>query len=281
VLRAEPSLRVLGPADVEAVTALLARNPVVNVFADYRVRSTGLDPRALGAEVWGFYDRGRLVSVCHAGANLVPAEATEEALASFADHAAERGRRCASVVGPAAAVAALWDRLRDRWDPPRETRWTQPHLEIRTSPGVAPDPGVRALRADEVDIVYPACVRFYTEELGVSPEAGGGRHLYRARIAQLVARGWAFARVEDGEVVFKAEVAAATPHACQVQGVYVAPERRGRGLGAAGMAAVVELARRQVAPVVSLYVNDHNVAARRAYQRVGFRQTEVFSTVMF
>ncbi len=281
MLRAEPSLRVLGPADVDTVTALLSRNPVVNVFADYRVRSTRLDPRALGAEVWGFYEQGRLVSLCHAGANLVPAEATEEALAFFAEHAVARGRRCASVVGPAVAVGALWDRLRDHWDAPRETRWAQPHLEIHGAPAVAADPAVRVLRPDEVDTVYPACVRFYTEELGVSPEAGGGRHLYRARIAQLVARGWAFARVEDGEVVFKAEIAAATPYACQVQGVYVAPEHRGRGVAAAGMAAVVELARRHVAPVVSLYVNDHNVAARRAYQRVGFRQTEVFSTVMF
>ena len=33
------------------------------------------------------------------------------------------------------------------------------------------------------------------------------------------------------------------------------------------------LVRRDVAPVVSLYVNDCNVAARRAYERVGFRQT--------
>jgi predicted GNAT family acetyltransferase len=281
VLRTDSGLHVLGPADVDSVTTLLSRNPVVNVFADYRVRSTGLDPRALGAEVWGYYDRGRLVSLCHAGANLVPAEATEEALAGFAERAVDRGRRCASVVGPAAAVGPLWERLRDHWSRPREMRWAQPHLEIRRAPAVAPDPAVRVLRPDEVDTVYPACVRFYTEELGVSPEAGGGRHLYRARIAQLVARGWAFARVEDGEVVFKAEVAAATPYACQVQGVYVAPSHRGRGLGSAGMAAVVELAQRRVAPVVSLYVNEHNIAARRAYRRVGFRQTEVFSTLMF
>jgi predicted GNAT family acetyltransferase len=281
VLRAEPSLRVLGPADVDTVTTLLSRNPVVNVFADYRVRSTGLDPRALGGEVWGFYDRGHLVSLCHAGANLVPAEATDEALAGFAERAVDRGRRCASVVGPAAAVGPLWERLQQHWTRPREMRWSQPHLEIHGPPAVAPDPAVRALRPDEVDTVYPACVRFYTEELGVSPETGGGRHLYRARIAQLVARGWAFARIEDGEVVFKAEIAAATPYACQVQGVYVAPERRGRGVAAAGMAAVVDLARRRVAPVVSLYVNEHNIAARRAYRRVGFRQTEVFSTLMF
>ena len=36
-----------------------------------------------------------------------------------------------------------------------------------------------------------------------------------------------------------------------------------------------------VAPVVSLYVNEHNEPARRAYARVGFTQTAEFTTVMF
>jgi predicted GNAT family acetyltransferase len=47
------------------------------------------------------------------------------------------------------------------------------------------------------------------------------------------------------------------------------------------MAAVVAYALRDIAPVVSLYVNEHNVPARRAYERAGFRRTATFSTVMF
>jgi predicted GNAT family acetyltransferase len=33
--------------------------------------------------------------------------------------------------------------------------------------------------------------------------------------------------------------------------------------------------------VVSLYVNQHNVAARRAYARAGFQQSGTFTTIMF
>jgi len=47
------------------------------------------------------------------------------------------------------------------------------------------------------------------------------------------------------------------------------------------MAAVVAMALREIAPVVSLYVNKHNVPARRAYEAVGFEQTDVFATIMF
>ncbi len=121
----------------------------------------------------------------------------------------------------------------------------------------------------------------YTEEVGVSPELAGGADLYRTRVLQLVNRGWSFARFDEGRLVFKAEVACATPAAAQVQGVWVAPDRRGEGLATSGMAAVVELVRREVAPVVSLYVNEFNEPARRAYRRVGFTESARFTTIMF
>jgi len=121
----------------------------------------------------------------------------------------------------------------------------------------------------------------FTEEVGVSPLIGDGGAAYRARVAELIRAGRAFARIEDGRVIFKAEVGAATSQACQVQGVWVRPEFRGRGLAAPGMAAVVTEARRAIAPVVSLYVNDFNAPARAAYQRTGFRQVGEFMSVLF
>jgi predicted GNAT family acetyltransferase len=47
------------------------------------------------------------------------------------------------------------------------------------------------------------------------------------------------------------------------------------------MAAVVTEARRAIAPVVSLYVNNFNAPARAAYQRAGFRQVGEFMSVLF
>ena len=47
------------------------------------------------------------------------------------------------------------------------------------------------------------------------------------------------------------------------------------------MAAVVEAVRQDIAPTVSLYVNEWNLAARRVYEKVGFVETTQFSTVMF
>ncbi len=275
------SVRVLGPGDVPAALAVIRRDPVTNVFVDYRTRITQLDRRWLGGEMWGFYDDDALVSLCHVGANMVPVNATPAACEAFVEQALRWSPRCSTVVGPHDAVAALWAGLEGHWPRPRDLRWDQPHL-VATRPARWPrDRAVRRTRKDQIDALYPACVAMYTEEVGISPEIDGGRDLYRARVRQLVSRGWSFSRIEDGRVLFKAEVACSTPFACQIQGVYVDPEVRGEGLASAGMATVVDICLREIAPAVSLYVNAHNLAARRAYARVGFEQAGTFSTLMF
>ena len=69
----------------------------------------------------------------------------------------------------------------------------------------------------------------YTEEVGVSPLADDGGRGYRRRVAELVRGRRAYARFVDGEVVFKAELAVVTRRTAQIQGVWVAPQWRGRG----------------------------------------------------
>jgi predicted GNAT family acetyltransferase len=275
------SLRLLDNRDRDEVVELCDRDPVVNVFISSRVREAGLDPARLGGQLWGYQSGGRLASLCYAGANLVPVAATPPAISAFAGRARLLGRRCSSIVGPAQDVLSLWEMLRPYWGRPREIRPTQPVMAISGPPQVVPDARVRRVRPDELDILLPASVAMFTEEVGVSPVGADGGSAYRARVNELIGLGRAFARIEDGQVVFKAEIGSVTPLACQVQGVWVRPELRGRGLAEAGMAAVVEEALRNVAPVVSLYVNDFNRPARAAYRRVGFTDTATFASVLF
>lgn len=286
VLTTTSGLRLLGPPDLQPVQELLQRDPVTNVFVDHRVRLTRLDPRWLGGEMWGYVDAGELVAICHSAANLVPVmfpelERTDAALEAFVNRAQAQGRQCSSIVGRADAVGQLWAGIRGSWELPRMVRQSQPFLTIDREPDLAGDPTVRRVREDEFEIIYPACVEMFTEEVGISPEIGGGRDLYRTRIRQMVSKGYAFARIEDGEVVFKAEIGSVTPYACQVQGVWVHPARRGEGHAAPGMAALVKQALVDIAPVVTLYVNEHNIAAQRAYERIGMTRRCTFSTILF
>lgn len=276
--------RLLDEKDYPAVRSLLAADPVGSCMVAARVELAGLDPWRLGGELWGTDGRrrvGRLQGLCFAGPNLIPLRGNSAALRSFADRALRRPRACSSLVGPAEEVLGLWDELADEWGPAREVRPDQPLMALDDDPVVSPDPAVRQVRPEEIDVYYPAAVAMFREEVGIDPRLGDGGAGYRARVTELVAAGRAFARFERGEVVFKAEIGAMSETVGQIQGVWVNPRHRGRGFGAAGTAAVADHLMRGLGRVASLYVNSFNAPAIAAYRRAGFRQVGRYATVLF
>lgn len=256
----------------------LDADPIAACMVASRVELAGVDSWRLGGELWGM--GSRLEGLCFAGANLVPLRGSRPTLRAFADRARRRGRACSSLVGRAELVLPLWSDLEQDWAPAREIRPEQPLMVLPTRASTRPDPMVRQVHPHELDRYLPAAVAMFTEEVGVDPRLGDGGVGYRARVAEQIASGRAFARFEDGEVVFKAEIGALSSRVGQIQGVWVHPDRRGHGVAAAGTAAVVD---RLVAMdrVASLYVNAYNVPARATYTRIGFTQIASFATVLF
>jgi predicted GNAT family acetyltransferase len=276
--------RVLDADDEAAVRDLLAIDPVGACMLAGRIETHGTATTSLGAPLWGLSTGRRLDAVCLVGSNLIPFArpgVEREAAAAFAERARRVGRRCSTIVGAAASVLPLWELLSPWWGPAREVRARQPLLAIEGPALLPAEPRVRPVRPAELDTLMPAAVAMFTEEVGVSPLRVDGGAAYRARVADLVRAGQSLAWIEDGRVLFKADVGAVSRAACQLQGVWVAPEFRGQGIGQRGTAAVVEYARTAIAPVVSLYVNDFNSAARAAYDRVGFRQVGTYASVLF
>lgn len=277
------SVRVLGPSDLEAAVELCAVDPVQHAFVSSRI-VPGLLGEAGPAEVWGYEDDGELLSLCWVGANMVPVEAHGEAADAFAAKARRTTRRSSSIFGPRDDVLRIWGGLERAWGPAREVRRDQPVMAC-SEPEVAPDPQVRRTRMTELDVLFPASVAMFTEEIGYSPIGIDGGRGYRAGVADMVGLGRSFVRIEpddhgDPEVVFKAELGAVTGAVAQIQGVWVAPHRRGQGLAAPGVAAVVAAVARDLEARSSLYVNDYNTRALRVYREVGFRQVGTFATVL-
>ncbi|OBH15201.1 GNAT family N-acetyltransferase [Mycolicibacter terrae] len=269
--------RVSVVRDAAAVWRVLDADPVGSCMVAARVADHGVDPRSIGGELWT--RGGADESLCYAGANLIPLRGAPADLTAFADKAVSSIRRCSSLVGRAEYVLPMWQRLADVWGPARDVRESQPLMALSTMPGCPIDPEVRQVRPDELDAYLVAAVDMFIGEVGVDPRVGDGGRAYRRRVANLIAAGRAWARFERGEVVFKAEVGSQSPTVGQIQGVWVHPERRGRGLGSGGtamLAAVIVGTGR----IASLYVNDFNAVARAAYERVGFTQAGTFATVL-
>jgi uncharacterized protein len=274
-------VRRLGEGDRCSVERLLDLDPFAAAPVAERVAEQSLSSLRGDGRILGYGSRRHLDALCWVGSNLIPVLATPEAVAAFADMLVSEDRTCSSIVGRADAVLELWNQLNRQWGPARDVRPNQPLLVTDTAPLTPPDPQVRLVRPHEIDLLFPAAVAMYSEEVGVSPLANNGGRTYRRRVTDLVRAERAYARFVDGRVVFKAELAVVTRRTAQVQGVWVAPEWRGLGLATAAVAAVVLDALTRVAPTVSLYVNDFNVPARRVYARCGFRPVGALATVLF
>ncbi len=269
--------RVSVVRDGASVRRVFDDDPVGSCMVAARVADHGLDPNLIGGELWT--RRGPDESLCYAGANLIPLRGRLNDLYAFADAALTGSRRCSSLVGRAELVMPMWQRLEPAWGPPRDVRDRQPLMALATMPTCAIDPGVRQVKPDELDAYLVAAVDMFIGEVGVDPRLGDGGRGYRRRVASLIAAGRAWARFENGHVVFKAEVGSQSPAVSQIQGVWVHPEWRGRGLGTAGTAtlsAVIVGTGR----VASLYVNDFNTVARATYDRIGFAEVGTFATIL-
>lgn len=269
--------RPLGAKDADAVGQALDLDPVASCMVAARVEAYGLSPRFLGGELWTASKPSS--SLAFSGANLMPLIGGANDLDVFAERALSTPRICSSVVGAADLVLPLWDRLDSAWGPAREIRDDQPLLSLTGYPEIAPDPQVELVSMADLDAYFPAAVEMFIGEVGVDPCAGDEGRSYRRRLAALISARRVFARFEDGRVVFKAEIGSMSRKVGQIQGVWVDPAWRGRGLGAIGTAAVAAAIARQ-GRIATLYVNGFNGPARETYRRVGFRQVGTFATVL-
>ena len=238
MLGTKSPVRALTTADRDQALEVCARDTRTNVFVAARILEGALatSPGAL----LGYAGDSGLGAICWASANLVPVGCDADALVAFATKLRRWRRQCSSVFGPADMVLPLWEQLRPTWGEPRDIRAYQPVLATSgpLPPGLPSDPRVRRARFTEVDLVLPAAAAMFTEEIGYPPY-WGSRHVYRQGIEALIRQGHTFVRVDDGEVVFKADVGSVALGVAQIQGVWVAPRWRGQGLAGPAMAAVV------------------------------------------
>jgi ribosomal protein S18 acetylase RimI-like enzyme len=250
---------------VEAILEYCAEDPVERVFLEDVAR------RGLG-RFHGIEENGRLVALCHSGANVVP---SGRDCGAFADVAVRA--RARMLIGEERAVSDLWDAARKKLPAAREDRPGQPVYRISTPP----EPGGTGLRPAvlaDLDLLVPACALAHQGELGVDPlrrDADGFRWRTRAQIEE--GRSWLW--VEDGVILFKAEASAWTPRAVQLQQVWTDPEVRRAGNAQRGLRDLIRLLLERV-PTVCLFVRSDNAEAIRLYDRVGMEHVLDYRSVL-
>ncbi|MDQ3891074.1 MAG: GNAT family N-acetyltransferase [Actinomycetota bacterium] len=248
------------------ILAFCDEDPVERVFLEDVAR------RGVGRFA-GLEDAGRLLALCHLGANVVPSGRETAAFAQVA-----RGDQPRMLVGEESAVSELWDVLRHDLPEPLDDRPAQP-VYVLEDPPPAGESALRLARLDDLDLLVAASARAYLEEVGVDAyERDSALFEWRTRAQIEEGRSWIWRRGEH--VLFKAEASAWTDKAVQLQQVWVDPEFRGHGYGKRGLADLCCLLLART-PVVCLFVRPENEPAIALYESIGMRRTITYRSLIF
>lgn len=140
-----------------------------------------------------------------------------------------------------------------------------------------PVAGLRRATPDDLDAVAPAQARMAYEESGVNPLEVDPEG-FRRRCARRIEQGRTWVLTEGGRLVFKAEVQSATPQVAYLEGIYVAPEARGKGYGLRCLSQLSRLLLERV-PSVCLLTNERNTDAHALYRKAGYKARDYYDTI--
>ena len=261
---------------------LLAEDPLVTCQAGEWVAGGGLLDGGGRRDTPGmFYTRGGPEhSLFFVSGTIQPIRGGHRDMLAFTRLLLERRVPSMSVHGRRELVSDLWTVLSRQWGSARQFRRRQQLLALTGD--LAPcsvEPAVRPMTTADFDLYLPAAVAMYREELEADPLAIASGGPFRTRVARSLARGRSWGIIRDDRVVFKADVAAESHRVAQIQGIWVDPSYRGRGLGSGGTAAVLS-ALRSRGLIPTLVVNEDNDSALRMYRRLGMSPAADYATVL-
>ncbi|XXF79318.1 DUF4081 domain-containing protein [Myxococcaceae bacterium GXIMD 01537] len=260
----------LRPQDTDALRALLARDPVHNLYLLGLFEEFGIAPRS-GRMRFGFYGRfdGKaltaVVFVGGEGGLVVPSASDAASIGILADALASTVKLRATV-GEKTAVDALVRGLCT--GRPRLSRTQRLFSVSADDLGPFTNPTLRLAREEDVPRLMPlaqSAVRELMERdpLAEDPEA------YEARVAQRVRGRRTYVLEERGEFVFKIDVGSRSQHGAELEGMYTLPAERRRGHATLCLG---QISRHLLSslPRLTLRVDERDESLARMARKVGY-----------
>jgi predicted GNAT family acetyltransferase len=259
------------------VLDFLAERPAPTVVMRGLIRDNGFASPFNRGTFYACRDReGRLEGVALVGHATFVEARTEGALRAFAGLAqAERGAHM--ILGEQEMIRGFWEHYAPEGQAPRlfcrellfEQRWPVRACE--------PAPGLRLATLEDLMLVMPVHAAMAYEESGVNP-LDADLQGFRLRCARRIENGRVWVLVEGGELVFKADVASETPECTYVEGVYVDPASRQRGVGLRCLSQLGRGLLERSAALCAL-VNEQNLVAQSLFLKAGYRLRGYYDTI--
>ena len=274
----EVTVLTLTEAAKAEVLEFLSRRPLHNVMLIGLIMDNGLVSPLNRGTFYGCRNRaGELEGVALIGHATLMETTTDRALAEFANVATQH-TSTHMIMGESCRVREFWSYYADGGQQLRKALGE--HLMELRFPfaALAEVSGLRRATPEDIDLIMPVHAQMAFEESGVNPletDPVG----FKTRCLRRIAMGRTWVWIESGELIFKADIVSDTPAVVYLEGVWLNPEYRSKGLGSRCLLQMTkQLLSNNPAASVCVFVNEENAAAVRFYERVGFKDRGIFDT---
>ncbi|HEX8649925.1 MAG TPA: GNAT family N-acetyltransferase [Pyrinomonadaceae bacterium] len=263
--------------DAAEAQSFLAARPIHTVTLRSFIRDNGLESPLNRGKFYGYRNaEGELEGVALIGhATLIEARTTRS-LEAFA-RKAQQGTRAHMIMGEQERIEGFWNCYSDEGQKMRRAcreLLFELHWPVEARNDVT---GLRQATLADLDLVKPVQAQMAFEESGVNPMESDPIG-FTMRCARRIEQGRTWVLVENGKLIFKAEVMSETPEVSYLEGIHVDEQERGQGLGLRCLSQLTRTLLRRTRSLCIL-VNEQNTAAHSFYRQAGFKFQCYYDTI--
>lgn len=265
--------------DLTEVLSFLSLRPIHTVFMAGLILDNGLSSPLNRGEFYGHRDpEGKLLGVALIGQKNVIEAQTEAAFETLMKLALSHPR-LQLIRGEENRMELLLAHLKRTNQSPRlvcrELLLEQTAVQV----GLEPVRELCSATPQDLEQVLAINAAMAFEETGTNPLKHDLKGMTE-RTLRRIERGRVWVLAKAGQIIFKAEAISVMPEAVFLEGVYVHPQERGRGLGSRCLTQLGTILLKS-APSLTIVVNQENQRALAFYQRLNYQFRSPYFTVYF
>lgn len=266
-------VNVLNESDKQEVLSFLTVRPVHTVVMTSFIHDNGIDSPSNRGRFFSYRNAaGQLEGVALIGHTTLVEARTDDAVVALALKARESETPINIMMSDGDSIESFWQYYSNENQQPRlvcEERLFEIKHPVLVRDEV---PGLRLASADELLPIAEAHAEVAFEESGVNP-LHKDRDGFLKRVLRRIEQGRVWVVFDGEKLVFKADVIAETSDVMYLEGIYVNPEDRGKGLGADCLSQLSRVLLEKVQHVCLLSNVDFQ-QAHNAYLKAGFKSKD-------
>jgi hypothetical protein len=266
----------LRSGDETEVLSFLSKRPLHTIVMAGLIRDNGIESQRNRGDFYACRNAiGEIEGVALLGHAMFIETKSDEALSVFARLA--RGHKVHLMLGEQNRISRFWNYYAPQGQQVRRLCREQMLTMKRSATGYETKVKPRLATIDDLPHIAPVHAQMAFEESGVNPlekDPNG----FRERCARRVKRKRVWVLVRDERLIFKTDVIAETEKVTYLEGVYVHPEERGKGIGSACFVALSRILLERTETICVL-VNEQNLASQAFFQKVGCEFDSYYDTI--